>query len=685
MSRLPSRPWLSLAFCAFVSLASFAPSLAAAQPLIVVDAGHGGTDPGAVGCSIEEAAVVLDVALRLRTELEGAGLRVALTRDVDEFVGLSARADFANSMSADGFVSIHSNSNSGTPATGTETWIANAAGDRSLSLATLLQAEMVMTWGLRDRGVKRADFVVVRDTTMPAALTELAFTNNCTTDATRLASPDDRQAMAEAQARAILEWLGVEPGMNGTLRGVVFEDQGVGTMDLSVRLPGATVRVLETGATATADATEAAWLFDLPPGTYTVEASAPGHTTASRSCDVTAAGTTWCSIGLFPSTTPMLDAAVTAPDAAVTADPDAGSSVAPDAASAEGEDAGTVMRPNAGDCSCRASSRRGATSWTLIVGVALLAASVRRRRRAAVITASVALALGGLGCQREPASEASLTQSDEREVANLHGEVVEGAVVHVLEERELLLSSLDGRPLGTPFVSPDGEVIAVAPPDFSALHAWRAQSGALTTICESRHCGHEPRFFGDALIAVRTPEQSSSAIPGDAFTLEGQPSATRLGAHTARGELGLAWIEEETTVRVRVGQETITIERGEERFIRAELSPDARHVVVEGLTSGVTVHRLRDGVRFSLGTANHAHFDPDGRVVVFDRATDDGHTLLTADTFLAELAPSVVVHPLLASEHLETDPTISRIAEDGTATVALARDGAVVLARISLR
>jgi N-acetylmuramoyl-L-alanine amidase len=688
--RLPFRSWLSLALFVCVAFpVTLAPGVAAAQPLIVVDAGHGGTDPGAVGCSIEEAAVVLDVALRLRTELEGAGLRVALTRDVDEFVGLSARATFANSMSADGFVSIHSNANAGTPATGTETWIANAAGDRSLSLATLLQDEMVMTWGLRDRGVKRADFVVVRDTTMPAALTELAFTNNCTTDATLLGSPDRRQAMAEAQARAILAWLGIEPGMTGTLRGVVFEDQGVGTMDLSVRLPGAAVRIVETGATTTADAAEAAWLFDLPPGTYTVEASAPGHTTASRSCDVTSGGTTWCSIGLFPSTTPMPDAAVPAPDdAAVVSDPDASATIAPDAAQAVEADAGTVMRPNAGDCSCRASSRRGPSAWALIVGAVLLLGASRRRARTLGILALAVLGLGAAACARDGAGHAPLPLEqahDEAARTIVAGEVVEGAAVRLLGERELLLSSPDGRVLGTPFVSPDARSLALAPSDASALYVWRSESDALTAICASRHCGHEPRFFGDGLLAVRTPEQSSSAIPGDAFTLAGQPSATRLGARTATGALGLAWVEDETVVRVRVGEETRTLAQGEERFIRAELSPDARHVVVEGLTSGLTVHRLADGARFALGRAGHAHFDPEGRVLVFDRTTDDGHALVTADAFLAELGPSVVVRPLATSERLETSPTISRIAADGTATVALARDGAVVVATLSLR
>lgn len=683
MSRLPFRSWLSLAFCACVSLASFAPSLAAAQPLIVVDAGHGGTDPGAVGCSIEEAAVVLDVALRLRTELEGAGLRVALTRDVDEFVGLSARADFANSRSADGFVSIHSNANAGTPATGTETWIANAAGDRSLSLATLLQDEMVMTWGLRDRGVKRADFVVVRDTTMPAALTELAFTNNCTTDATLLGSPDRRQAMAEAQARAILAWLGVEPGMTGTLRGVVFEDQGVGTMDLSVRLPGATVRIVETGATATADATEAAWLFDLPPGTYTVEASAAGHTTATRSCDVTSGGTTWCSIGLFPSTTPMPDAAVASPDAAVVAEPDAASAVTPDAAAIEGEDAGTVMRPTAGDCSCRASTRRGPGVWALVVS-GLLLVGLRRRRLAhtLVVATLAALSFGATACEGSATHEAALLQDERAPAARVRGEVIDGEALRVLGERELLLAGPSGEALVEPFVSPDGLALLAAPSDLSALLLWRDGAEELVAICTTRHCGHEPRFFGEGLIATRTPEQSSSAIPGDAFTFDGQPSATRLGVRSSGG--GLAWVEDEARVVVRLGQQTRTLEAGGDRFVRAELSPSGRHVVVTGLTRGVTVHRLADGARFDLGPAGHAHFDPDGRVLAFDRATDDGHSLVTADVFVAELGPSVVVRPLAVSERLESHPTISRIASDGTATVALVRDGAIVLARVAL-
>lgn len=680
---------------AFVFALLAAPSAAMAQPLIVIDAGHGGSDPGAVGCSIEEADVVLDVSTRLRTQLERAGIRVALTRDVDEFVGLSARASFANSMSADGFVSIHSNANAGTPATGTETWIANAAGARSLSLATLLQAEMITAWGLRDRGVKRADFVVVRDTTMPAALAELAFTNNCTTDAMRLGSAADRQTMAEAQARAILEWLGVMPSMNGTLRGVVFQDQGVGTMDLSVRLPGAMVRIVETGASATADSPDANWLFDLPAGSYTVEVSAPGHTTASRTCAVTSSTTTWCSVGLFPTSTPEPDAGMTTttPDAATTTSPDAATTMMdePDAASPmmEEPDAGELMmRPNAGDCSCRASTRRGPAAWMFVVFGAVVLGTLRRRRAAAAVCVSACLALAITACTgstaataplSEPATGPTATQAQpEAERETQRGRVLESAPITIVSEREYLLATEAGAALTAPMLSPDARSLLVATTDFGALHVWR--DGALGTICESRHCGHEPRFFGNDLVATRTPEQSASAIPGDAYTLDGQASTTRMSANGA-----LAWVEGEDTVRLRLDGTTRTLRAHDDRFIRAELSPDRRFVLIWGLTRGVSLHRLADDTVFELGVVGHPHFDPEGRALVFDRTTDEGHTLLTGDVFFADLSgEAVVVRPLFTSERLETQPSLSRIDASGRAHVAIERDGAFVIAELAL-
>ncbi|MCS6858675.1 MAG: N-acetylmuramoyl-L-alanine amidase, partial [Sandaracinaceae bacterium] len=242
---------------------------------------------------------VLDISLRLRNLLREAGLRVAMTREEDVFVGLSARAAFANMMGADVFLSNHINSNSGAPATGLETWIARSAGDRTLRLAQLVQREIVSAWMLADRGVKRADFVVLRETTMPAALAELGFINNCSRDAMLLADPTRREQIAQAEARALLEWLGHSPpSARGILQGVIYEDRGAGPADMSVRIGGATIRVIEVGAMTTSREPDGYWRLELAPGHYTVQASAHGHRMGSRNCTVMGGMESWCSIGL---------------------------------------------------------------------------------------------------------------------------------------------------------------------------------------------------------------------------------------------------------------------------------------------------------------------------------------------------------------------------------------------------
>jgi hypothetical protein len=252
----------------------------------------------------------------------------------------------------------------------------------------------------------------------------------------------------------------------------------------------------------------------------------------------------------------------------------------------------------------------------------------------------------------------------------------------VIEERELLLRAPDdGSTLGSPHVAPGGLTLVVAPPDLDALYAWRTDApGALTRVCASRHCGYEPRFIDDTHVATRTPEQSGTAVPGDAFALDGSPSGVRLGA--ARG---LAWVEGEDEVRVRTGGVTRTLRAHDDRFVHAELAPDARHVVVWGLTSGLAIHRLADGARFDLGEGGHPRFDPDGVALVFDRTEDDGHVLTAGDLFLAELGATVTVRAISRSAHIETSPSISRIDESGRATLAFERDGAIVIARLSLR
>ena len=655
-----------------VALAVLAPSAALAQPLVVLDPGHGGADPGAVGCSLEEEDVVLDVALRLRTSLEAAGVRVALTRDDDASVGLSARAAFANSRSADAFVSVHSNANSGTPATGTETWIANAAGARSLALAQGIQDEMVAAWSLADRGVKRADFVVVRDTDMPSALAEIAFTNRCSPDAALMSDPDERQRLAEAQARAVLAWLGIEPGTmrEGELRGVVFEDQGVGTEDLSVRLPGATVRVMD--ASATAAEPDGGWVFTLPPGSYTVEASAAGHVTASRTCEVMAGATTWCSVGLAREAAgsdagpPVaLDAGVEQTDA----------STAIDAAAPDGGEA--MARPTESGCACRAGGRSasGASALSLLLLVALVL--VARRRSRAPRLALAALVVLGCGAPEASVVEAPLSAPDPSAASAIERAHEVASLATLGEEREWLAAELT-----TPQISPDARHVALSSLDFGRLFVVSLEGAPTRTLCQSPRCAYEPRWQDDgAALALRSAEQSATAIPNSALLLDGTRTEPRVGTRGVH-----AWTDDDDRVHFRDGHTTRVISRDGDRYLAPQLSPDGRYVVYWGLSTGLWLHRVADGARVALGEGGHPRFDPSGRALVFERTTDDGHALVSGALFVARLDDGQIrVAPLATRrDGIARMPSLSRVDDRGRAVLAFLRDGALVVAPFAL-
>ena len=193
------------------------PSLSAAQRRIVIDPGHGGTDPGGVGNGLQEKNIVLDVATRFKALLDadtantsGGGSWVALrTRTTDTFVSLSARAAFSNNQDADRFMSIHANAFSDPSANGTETF-AFAEGGLGAALRNLVQSEMIAAWGLTNRGNKTANFAVLRDTAAPAILHELAFITNAT-DVLKLGSATERQKAAVAHLRAIQRHFGITP------------------------------------------------------------------------------------------------------------------------------------------------------------------------------------------------------------------------------------------------------------------------------------------------------------------------------------------------------------------------------------------------------------------------------------------------------------------------------------------
>ena len=151
------------------------------QPFVlVVDAGHGGNDQGAAGRRSLEKDINLKVAKRVCKLIRKKckGVEVIQTRPDDEFVTLEDRAGMANYFGADLFISIHSNSSRGW-AEGTETFIhPSSCGSRSERMARLIEREYVRQGKRKSRGVKTANFSVLRNTRMPAVLTEIGFISN---------------------------------------------------------------------------------------------------------------------------------------------------------------------------------------------------------------------------------------------------------------------------------------------------------------------------------------------------------------------------------------------------------------------------------------------------------------------------------------------------------------------------
>jgi len=177
---------------------------------IVLDPGHGGADPGAMGHGLVEKELTLVLARLVREALlQYEGVEVLLTRESDVTVSLTERARIANEAGADIFLSLHVNAFSDPRPRGFESHIHSSLADTSRTAqirAAIHQrtAEVFLRFGSLDRGPKKADFTVLRKTRMPAVLTENGFLTN-PEDARLL--KDDRflRAVAEAHARGVAE------------------------------------------------------------------------------------------------------------------------------------------------------------------------------------------------------------------------------------------------------------------------------------------------------------------------------------------------------------------------------------------------------------------------------------------------------------------------------------------------
>jgi N-acetylmuramoyl-L-alanine amidase len=213
---------------------------------IVIDAGHGGHDPGAQGNGIDEKDLTLDVAQRLKKLLEKQpGVEIVMTRDSDEFIPLQERTAIANREGADLFLSIHANASRNAQAHGIETYFLNFAMNpeaeavaarenagsnqamhalpdivkaialnnklnESRDFAATVQKSMVKKLGaknksLRDLGVKQAPFVVLIGASMPSVLAEISFVTN-KSDGAFLKKQDYRQQIAQALLDAVVKY-----------------------------------------------------------------------------------------------------------------------------------------------------------------------------------------------------------------------------------------------------------------------------------------------------------------------------------------------------------------------------------------------------------------------------------------------------------------------------------------------
>ena len=177
---------------------------------VVIDPGHGGPDPGAVGIAgLRETDVVLDVSLQLARLLQSRGVEVLLTRTTEVDVDLPPRVALANSSGADLFLSVHANALSmdRPDVNGIESFYFEPAGNRARALAAAVQQQMLaISPGSPDRGVRTARFFVIRRTVMPSTLVEMGFVTG-SLDAPRLMDANFRRQMAVALATGVLTYL----------------------------------------------------------------------------------------------------------------------------------------------------------------------------------------------------------------------------------------------------------------------------------------------------------------------------------------------------------------------------------------------------------------------------------------------------------------------------------------------
>ena len=181
---------------------------------ICIDPGHGGSDPGAVGCGLQEKDIALLISSKVKYYLQNVDYQVVMTRETDRDVGyaydsvveeLQPRCDISNRAEADIFVSIHCNAfNKEAKGTQTSYFAGSVEGSK---LADCVQKQIIDLGGLTDRGTNTQSLYVTKHTDAVAILVEMAFIDQAE-DGQKLGDPIWQDNFARAIARGITDYIG---------------------------------------------------------------------------------------------------------------------------------------------------------------------------------------------------------------------------------------------------------------------------------------------------------------------------------------------------------------------------------------------------------------------------------------------------------------------------------------------
>lgn len=267
--------------------------------VVVIDAGHGGKDPGTVGLKAKEKDINLAVALKTGQYIKDnlKDVKVIYSRDDDSFIGLAERAEVANRNKADIFISVHSNAMNDKRYTGAETWVLGQSKDeanlqvamkensvitfekdyqakyegydpnsvesfiifslmqntylkQSTEFASMIQDQFRDRVGRKDRGVKQAGFVVLWRTTMPSVLVELGFLSNAEEEK-YLISETGQDYLASAIYRAFRDYKHTIDNRSGlNANGTVHSEPAATVKEDSTGRPAVEVKKEETAPPA---------------------------------------------------------------------------------------------------------------------------------------------------------------------------------------------------------------------------------------------------------------------------------------------------------------------------------------------------------------------------------------------------------------------------------------------------